>query len=195
MSGAKPAQRPIHVDFVYADALELSSRWFAQLWAESLGQGGRGPTPVVARGTTDQHSQLQLYADGPDDKLYSVIRVERFRDRVKVARSARPREIAGRQLADILAAEAEGTVEALCARERPLVELRLARITPELVGELLFMRQLQTALAGSLYRVNPFDQPGVEAGKVAAMRILAGGRKVSTEAPTPYRRPDGWPSR
>ncbi len=188
-------QRSIHVDFVYADALELSSRWFAQLWAESLGQGGRGPTPVVARGTTDQHSQLQLYTEGPDDKLYTVIQVERFRDRVKVARSARPREIAGRQLADILAAEAEGTVEALCARERPLVELRLARITPELVGELLFMRQLQTALAGSLYRVNPFDQPGVEAGKVAAMRILAGGRKVSTEAPTPYRRPDGWPSR
>ena len=165
-------QRPLHVDLIYADALVLSGAWFVQLWAESLGKGGRGPTPLVARGTTDQHSQLQLYMDGPDDKVYTVFRVDRFRDRVKVGRRA-PVPLAGRQLADVFAAEADGTVEALVGQERPLVAIHLPRITPDAVGELLFMRQLQTALAGSLYRVNPFIQPGVEAGKIAALRILS----------------------
>ena len=188
--------RPIHVDFVYADALELSSRWFAQLWAESLGKAGKGPTPVVARGTTDQHSQLQLYTEGPDDKVYTMIRVERFRDRVKVARSARPAEIAGRALTDILTAEADATAESLRACGRPLIEIRLPRITPEVLGGLLYMRQVQTALAGSLYRVDPFDQPGVEAGKIAALQILGGADRVRRNEPAaPYRRPDGWPER
>ncbi len=166
-------QRPLHVDLIYGDALLLSGAWFVQLWAESLGKGGRGPTPLVARGTTDQHSQLQLYMDGPDDKVYTVIRVERFRDRVKLGRRA-PAPLSGRQLSDVFAAEADATAASLVAKQRPLVEIRLPRITPEALGELLFMRQLQTALAGSLYRVDPFVQPGVEAGKIAAMRILRG---------------------
>ena len=166
--------RPIHVDLIYADALALCGAWFVQLWAESLGKGGRGPTPVTARGTTDQHSQLQLYMDGPDDKVYTVIRVQRFRERVKVGRRGAPAAIAGRQLAEVFAAEAQGTTEALVAAGRPLVELALPRIGPDALGELLFMRQLQTALAGSLYRVDPFLQPGVEAGKQAALRILGG---------------------
>jgi glucose-6-phosphate isomerase len=179
-------QRPIHVDFVYADALVTQGAWFVQLWAESLGKAGRGPTPIVARGTTDQHSQLQLYTEGPDDKVYTMIRVDRFRDKVKIGRDGAPPMIGGRQLADLMAAEAQGTTEALIAQERPLVELRLPRITPEGVGELLLMRQLQTALAGSLYRVNPFDQPGVEAGKRAALRILSGeAGEGTTPAPAP----------
>ena len=169
--------RPIHVDLIYADALALAGAWFAQLWAESLGKDGRGPTPVVARGTTDQHSQLQLYSEGPDDKVYTLIGVGRFRRSVRIARRGAPPEIAGRGLAAVFSAEAAGTLEALVARGRPLVQIRLGRITPELVGELLLMRQLQTALAGSLYRVNPFDQPGVEAGKLAALRILSSRTK------------------
>jgi glucose-6-phosphate isomerase len=167
-------ERPIHVDFIYADALQLVGDWFGQLWAESLGKSGRGPTPVVARGTTDQHSQLQLYTEGPDDKVYTVIRVEKFRDQVKIGRDVPLRELAGKQLATVFAAEAQGTTEALLAQGRPVVEIELPRITPELIGELLFLRQLQTALAGTLYRVNPFDQPGVEAGKLAALKILRG---------------------
>ena len=177
--------RPIHVDLIYADALALSGAWFVQLWAESLGKGGRGPTPVTARGATDQHSQLQLYMDGPDDKVYTVIRVERFRERVKVGRRGAPAAIAGRQLAEVFAAEAQGTTEALVAAERPLVELTVPRIGPEAVGELLFMRQLQTALAGSLYRVDPFVQPGVEAGKQAALRILRGESAAEEKAGGP----------
>lgn len=166
--------RPIHVDFIYADALRWLGGWFAQLWAESLGKAGSGPTPVVARGTTDQHSQLQLYTEGPDDKVYTVVRVERFRGRVKIGRSA-PAPLSGAPLARVFAAEAQGTVESLVELGRPVAQLQLPRITPQLLGELLALRQLQTALAGSLYRVNPFDQPGVEAGKQAALRILSSG--------------------
>jgi glucose-6-phosphate isomerase len=164
--------RPIHVELIYADALLPLGEWFRQIWAESLGKRGRGPTPLVARGTTDQHSQIQLYVDGPDDKLYTALLVERLRRDLRVPRSAEPDYIRGRTLGAIFAAEARGTLEALIARGRPVIELRLRRITPEAIGGLLLLQQLQTALAGSLYGVYPFDQPGVEAGKQAAARIL-----------------------
>ena len=79
-----------------------------------------------------------------------------------------------------MAAEALGTRDALRERGRPLIEIRIPAITPEAVGELLLMQQLQTALAGALYGVDPFTQPGVDAGKRAALRILARGRRGST---------------
>ncbi len=163
--------RPIHVELIYADALQLLGEWFRQLWAESLGKRGRGPTPITARGTTDQHSQVQLYAEGPDDKLYPVLRVDRLRRRLRVGRGA-PAALAGRDLGAVFDAEARGTAAALRSCGRPLIEIRLPRITPQGIGELLLMQQLQTALAGDLYGVDPFTQPGVEAGKRAALRIL-----------------------
>lgn len=169
--------RAIHVELIYADALIPLGDWFRQLWAESLGKGGRGPTPVTARGATDQHSQLQLWVDGPDDKLFTLVRVGRFRARSKVSRSAEPPLIRGRDLGEILAAEAAGTREALLAAGRPLIELRLPAIAPEHVGELLLLQQYQTALAGALYGVTPFDQPGVEAGKRATLRLLQRARR------------------
>ena len=164
--------RPIHVELIYADALRLIGDWFRQIWAESLGKKGRGPTPVVARGTTDQHSQLQLYMEGPDDKIYTLLRVERFRSRVRISRRAMPDLIGGRDLGVVFDAEARGTQQALVERGRPLIEIRLPRISPELIGELLVLQQLQTALAGALYQVDPFTQPGVDAGKRAALEIL-----------------------
>ncbi len=164
--------RPIHVEMIYADALMLTGDWFRQIWAESLGKNGRGPTPVIARGATDQHSQIQLYVDGPDDKLYTILRVDRFRRGVAIGRRAPQPAIKGKRMETVLDAEARGTEEALIAARRPLVRLRIPKITPETVGELLLLQQLQTALCGALYGVNPFDQPGVEAGKNAAHRIL-----------------------
>jgi glucose-6-phosphate isomerase len=171
--------RPIHVELIYSDALLPLGEWFRQIWAESLGKQGRGPTPLVARGTTDQHSQIQLYVDGPDDKLYTALLVENPRRDLRVPRRAEPDYIRGRTLAEIFAAEARGTLEALIARGRPVIELRLRRITPEAIGALLLLQQLQTALAGPLYGVYPFDQPGVEAGKEAAARILRRKRRPS----------------
>ncbi len=169
--------RAIHVEMIYADAVLSIGEWFRQLWAESLGKGGRGPTPVTARGATDQHSQIQLYVDGPDDKLYTLVRVDRLRKRSSVSRRAEPPLIRGRDLGEIFAAEAAGTREALLAAGRPLVELRLPGIRADVVGELLLLQQYQTALAGALYGVRPFDQPGVEAGKRATLRLLARGSR------------------
>ena len=165
--------RSIHVELIYSDALLLLGDWFRQLWAESLGKQQGGPTPVVARGTTDQHSQLQLYMEGPDDKLYTILRVDRFRSRVRISKRATPELIAGRDLGEVFAAEARGTQQALLEKGRPLIEIRLPRLSPEAVGGLLLLQQLQTALAGALYGVDPFTQPGVEAGKRAALEILS----------------------
>ena len=164
--------RPIHVELIYADALLSLGDWFRQIWAESLGKGGRGPTPVVARGATDQHSQIQLYVDGPDDKVYTIVRVARLRTRRRVSRRAEPAVIRGRDLGEIFDAQARGTVEALIDRGRPVIELRLPQISAESVGQLLLLQQYQTALAGALYEVDAFDQPGVDGGKRAALRIL-----------------------
>ena len=167
--------RGIHVDFVYSDALLATADWFRQIWAESLGKAGRGPTPIVARGTTDQHSQVQLYMAGPDDKLYTLVRVRKPRASVRIPRSAWPAELAGRSFAEVFDAEAEGTLETLAEQRRPLIELTLPRVTPAAVGAWMMLRQLQTALAGALYGIDPFTQPGVEAGKLAAMKRLSRG--------------------
>ncbi len=164
--------RAIHVEMIYADALLPLGDWFRQIWAESLGKAGKGATPVIARGATDQHSQIQLYVAGPDDKLYTLVLVDKLRVRRRITRRAESPVIHGRDLGEILSAEAEGTREALLEAKRPLIELHLSRISPEAVGELLLLQQYQTALAGALYGVNPFDQPGVEAGKQATLRIL-----------------------
>jgi glucose-6-phosphate isomerase len=169
--------RRIHVEFVYADALLKTAEWFRQIWAESLGKSGSGPTPVVARGTTDQHSQLQLYMEGPDDKLYTFLRVERFRRRVRLGAPLQTRALAGASLERVLAAEAEGTHAGLVGAARPVIALTLRAMTPELLGQLLFVKQLQTALAGALYGVDPFTQPGVQAGKETALRILSSGNR------------------
>jgi glucose-6-phosphate isomerase len=164
--------RPIHVEMIYADALVPCGHWFGQIWAESLGKGGRGPTPVVARGTTDQHSQIQLYMEGPDDKLYTFVRVDRLRKRLVIAPDASLPVLQGVEMSSVFDAEAQGTIQALVEKGRPVIEIRIPAITPESVGELLMLQQIQTALAGDLYGVYPFDQPGVEAGKQAAIRIL-----------------------
>lgn len=164
--------RPIHVEMIYADALVSCGHWFGQIWAESLGKNGRGPTPVVARGTTDQHSQIQLYMEGPDDKLFTFVRVGQLRSRLAIGADAGVEVLRNVDLSTVFDAEARGTSEALVEKGRPLLEIRLPKITPESVGELLMLQQIQTALAGGLYGVYPFDQPGVEAGKRAALRIL-----------------------
>jgi glucose-6-phosphate isomerase len=169
-------ERRIHVELIYGDALICAGDWFRQLWAESLGKQGRGPTPVVARGTTDQHSLVQLFVDGPDDKLYTVLRSASSRAKLRIGRDAEPAVLRGRDMGELFRAEAQGTIEALVDRGRPLVDLRFPRVTPEGLGELLMLQQMQTALAAALYGVYAFDQPGVEAGKVAAVRILSGTR-------------------
>ncbi|HHT9153009.1 MAG TPA: glucose-6-phosphate isomerase [Candidatus Hypogeohydataceae bacterium YC40] len=169
----------------YSAAFEAVGEWFCQLWAESLGKKfsvkGKiihcGPTPVKAVGPTDQHSQLQLYMEGPFDKVITFLAVEKFKSRVEIPSSPETdfEYLSGHTLAGLMEAERRGTELALSQAGRPNCTIYLPEITAFHVGGLLYMFQVQTALAGKLFGINPFDQPGVEAGKVNTFALL--GRK------------------
>ncbi|MBI2985711.1 MAG: glucose-6-phosphate isomerase [Deltaproteobacteria bacterium] len=168
----------------YSDLLMGVAEWFCQLWAESLGKGrdlrgGRvqgAQCPVRALGITDQHSQLQLYVDGPDDKVIDFIRVERFSRPIAIPRSYQGSEdlayLGGHGLSELLLAEGHATEAALTSNGRMNSTILLDRITPHTIGQLLFMFEIQTVFAAGLYRVNPFDQPGVEKGKRLTYGIM-----------------------
>jgi glucose-6-phosphate isomerase len=178
--------RQLTVMMSYVDGLYDTADWFRQLWAESLGKekstDGRtvnvGPTPIAARGATDQHSQLQLYAEGPDDKVYLFLTAADRGTEIKIPGGAlaesRPElaYLAGHGMGELLDAELTGTVSSLVRRSRPVGRLTLARVSAEAVGELLMLLQATTAFAGPLYGVDPFDQPGVEEAKRLAFAAL-----------------------
>lgn len=178
--------RPMHVMMSYVDALYDSADWFRQLWAESLGKAkdvdgstvNTGPTPIAARGATDQHSQLQLYAAGPDDKVFLVTSVrERALDVTipgspQLAGESAYEYLAGRQLSELIDAEMRGTIASLRGRGRPCATLLMDRLTARAQGELFMLLMAATAFAGPLYRVDPYDQPGVEEAKRLAYAAL-----------------------
>ena len=171
--------RPIHVMMPYARALKDAGDWFRQLWAESLGKrkgdGHVGPTPVVALGATDQHSQVQLYVEGPEDKLVTFVTLLRYRKDVFIPASVRDPAadfLHGKSFSDLIVAEQRGTEAALVAAQRPSLTLELTQVSPKTLGAFFFFFEMATVLAGRLYGVDPFDQPGVEAGKRAAFALL-----------------------
>ncbi len=171
--------RPVLATVAYADALRATAEWFAQLWAESLGKQGRGPTPVSAVGATDQHSQLQLWMEGPPNTVISFIEVDAFKTQLVIppADLGDDPELAymiGHDMGHILRTEKRGTEMALTAAGRPNLTWRLDRISGESLGALMLIWEAMTAYAGGLYGFDPFDQPGVEAGKIVAKRLLAG---------------------
>ena len=160
----------------YSDALLLTSDWYAQLWAESLGKDGKGQTPVKALGATDQHSQVQLYMEGPADKVFTFVTTETFRapaqsTTINEAKGAYE-YLMGKDLGTILNAEGQATAEALAKHGRPSFSIRFPRIDAHHLGEFFMLYETATAFAGALYEINPFDQPGVELGKVLTREIL-----------------------
>lgn len=167
----------IHVLFSYADALRDLGAWYVQLWAESLGKSEEvGPTPVAAVGATDQHSLLQLLMEGPRDKVVLFVTVEDRGEPMPIP-TWHPEEdalgyLGGKTLAGLIDAEAVGTQAALEAAGRPTLTIRLPRVDAHAVGELLFLWEAATAIAGPLFGVNPFDQPGVEASKKITQGLL-----------------------
>jgi glucose-6-phosphate isomerase len=174
----------IQVLMPYADALLHVADWYRQLWAESLGKRvdrtGRvvetGQTPVVSMGATDQHSQVQLYMEGPHDKVVSFLEVERFRRDVKIPKRhgdlASLGYLGGRTLGELITAERRGTEIALTAAGRPNFTWRLPEVSAHVLGQLIYLFEFQTALAGELYGIDAFDQPGVEAGKIATYALM-----------------------
>lgn len=164
------ARRNVVVLMSYADALAPVGDWFGQLWAESLGKNpASGSTPVRAVGVTDQHSQLQLFMEGPDDKSVLFLRTKQFRAEAAIppaaVKASSTDYLENRTLSELLRVESIATEKALTDNGRPNAALTLDRIDERGVGALLYFLQLVTVYAGALYDVNPFDQPGVEAGK------------------------------
>jgi glucose-6-phosphate isomerase len=178
----------INVLMPYSEALRDLSAWFVQLWAESLGKvaasgANVGPTPVAAVGATDQHSQLQLYMEGPLDKTITFIGVrEPHRNVVIPPVREGQTELAylgGRSLAQLLDVERRATAAALASVGRPSMTISLPVVDAHHLGELIMMLQIATLIAGELYSVNAVDQPGVEVGKQYAQAIM--GRPGSEE--------------
>ena len=161
--------RNVRVMMTYADALERVAAWFVQLWAESLGKDGKGSTPHGAVGTTDQHSQVQLYMEGPQDKVIEIVQVKDHPRDLTITPAYEDIEgvgyLGGHTMAELLNVECDATRRALTEAGRPNSTIRLGEISEENLGYLFMALEVQTAVTGSLYGVNAFNQPGVEAGK------------------------------
>jgi glucose-6-phosphate isomerase len=176
--------RCVSVMMPYSARLRDVADWYRQLWAESLGkeidrQGQTvnvGPLPVRALGTTDQHSQLQLYAEGPDDKMFTFLGVREFNEAVPIPSPGPEAEalayLGGHSLAELMAAEQRSTAWALAQRGRPSLTITLPRVDAFSVGALLYLLEMAAAIAGELYDVNAFDQPGVELSKQATYALM-----------------------
>jgi len=170
----------------YSSRLKYVSDWYVQLWAESLGKetdlNGKtvhtGPTPLKALGATDQHSQVQLYNEGPNDKLISFVRVGEFDTTLEIPRVYEDSELGylcGKTVNDLMNAEAESTKVAVTDYNRPNITITLPVINEYYLGQLLYMLEVQTAIAGALYNIDTFNQPGVEQAKNYTYALM--GRK------------------
>jgi len=180
-------QKNVLVMMPYSSQLLDLAEWFQQLWAESLGKAVQvdgspahcGSTPVRALGATDQHSQLQLYQEGPNDKLIAFLRVEEFKEEAPIPSAFEELEgvsyLAGHSLAELINLEQRATEMALTKAGRPNLRIEFPRITGETMGQVMYLLEMATVFAGGLYRVNPLDQPGVELGKRYTFAMM--GRK------------------
>ncbi|WP_420403242.1 glucose-6-phosphate isomerase [Nisaea sp.] len=163
----------------YSDRLDRIGDWYTQLWAESLGKAGNGTTPIGALGAVDQHSALQLFLDGPRDKLVTIVQSDVANTGGRVNGSATElmgtelTYLEGRTMGDLLDAEQRATAETLIANGRPTRIIRTAKVDEESVGALMMHFFLETMIAADLFGVDAFDQPAVEQGKVLARRYLA----------------------
>lgn len=168
--------RRIHVMMPYADALRPFALWHAQLWGESLGKGGHGTTPVAALGPVDQHSQLQLWLDGPRDKFFTLIQLDRAASGPSLdgaEADERLHYLAGRTLGDLLEAEQRATAATLMNRRCPVRVFRVPRLDERALGALFMHFMIETILVGYALGIDPFDQPAVEDGKVLARKYLS----------------------
>lgn len=177
----------LHVMMPYSYQLKDLADWFRQLWAESLGKQvdteGRpvvvGPTPIKALGVTDQHSQVQLYREGPNDKVFIFLEVERFGSDVKIPRGAGVPEaltyLQGASLGKLLNAEKLATEYALAESGRPSLTIRFPRINAATVGQFIMLWEAATTIMGGLLNINPYDQPAVQTGKDMTYALMGRG--------------------
>lgn len=179
--------KPIQVAFPYSNRLWGMAFWFRQLWAESLGKARTRPgaevhtgqTPIAALGTTDQHSQVQLYMEGPNDKAFTFWAVGKFREAGRIPKAKAGYEgfdyLAGQSLAGLITAERRATAAALTDNGRPNCTFTLDKVDEEHLGAFIQLLEFQTAYMGELLDINAFDQEGVELGKKYTFALM--GRK------------------
>src|SRR5687767_3414435 len=174
-------KKSIAVFMPYADSLRDFAAWFVQLWAESLGKlrpdgTSVGSTPIAALGATDQHAQVQLFMEGPADKTVTFVAVEKRSTDVVIPKGfsdvTELGYLGGHSLGELIDIEQLATAGALAKRGRPNMTIRLDRVDPANVGELMMFLELATAYAGQLYGIDAFNQPGVELGKQFAYALL-----------------------
>ena len=177
-------EKKISVMMSYSYALKDFADWYRQLWAESLGKAkdlsGKdvfvGPTPVKALGATDQHSQVQLYREGPNDKLFTFLAVEDFGAEVKIgaAPDIAPEldYLSNQNMSRLLNSERAGTEYALLASKRPCLTIAFEKICPYTIGQFIYLLETSTSIAAMLFGINAYDQPAVELGKEATFALM-----------------------
>lgn len=169
-------QHPIHVMMPYTTPLRLLANWWVQLWAESLGKDGKGFTAIPSLGAIDQHSMLQLLRDGPNDKVIWFVNVQDFGTKAVVPSvdfKVKSFDLLEHQeLGHILDTEFRAIQRVMTNQRRPHLQLQLDSITEESMGAVFFTLSVLTSYMGEVLRVNPFDQPGVEEGKVYIRETL-----------------------
>lgn len=174
----------------YSDALRDIADWFRQLWAESLGkirihpltqeQEFAGQTPIKALGATDQHSQVQLFREGPNNKVFTIIKESQSKRTMKIPHALdflpQVAYLRGKTMNQLMAAELKGTVDALRISKRPVMQIIMPQVNAYTVAQLMYMLEVETAMAGKLYGIDAFNQPGVEEGKKIARRLMGAQR-------------------
>ncbi len=169
----------ISVLMPYSTKLFDFSLWYVQLWAESLGKQGKGQTPIPATGATDQHSQVQLFMEGPKDKLITFIGIKEHSNVVNIPDFETPIEafsyLSGHTMKELLDAEMNSTQKALYENKVPSVKIELPKLDAYNLGALMMFFELATATTGEFMGINAFDQPGVELGKKYTYQMM--GRK------------------
>ena len=199
-------RKPMHVMMPYSNRLYSLADWYRQLWAESLGKKVRrtgevvftGATPIKALGTTDQHSQVQLYREGPNDKLIVFLEAEEHEDQDEIAvppvpASQEPEQaekknpwqelayLGGKKMVDLLNAEKRATEYALAFSRRPTVTIRFPEISPHTVGQFIYLYEFTTSLMGELLDIDAYNEPAVKLGKEATFALMERPGNVKPE--------------
>ncbi len=161
---------PIHVMMPYSTPIRLLANWWVQLWAESLGKDGKGFTAVPSLGAVDQHSMLQLLRDGPNNKIIWFINVQNFGSSVEIPGigfNSKTFDLLEKQdLGTLLNTEFRAIQKVMLNQKRPAFQLQLDELNEESIGSIFFFFCVLTAFMGEVMELNPFDQPGVEEGKI-----------------------------
>jgi glucose-6-phosphate isomerase len=176
--------KPMSVMMPYSTSLYYLGDWFRQLWAESLGKADglkkkgvyAGQTPIKALGATDQHSQVQLYREGPNDKIITFLEVERFSNKLAIPTTMKGVEtldyLAGSNFQTLINSEKLGTEYALMESQRPTMTVLFPQITPQTVGQFIYLYETAVSYMGGLLEINTYDQPAVQLGKDATYALM-----------------------